>query len=124
MPLNRSIAFDTETVAQIEPLPPSLPSDQEEEEGDPPTARMRKTAERRKHTGKVWKDFKFPPPPPRDSGFPDIDLPEEDLGDVPGTPVTPRTPKTSPPVPPPPHIVVHAAKGSMNYEPHSAASES
>ena len=116
-PLSRSSAFDTESVARIEPLPRSLLSDQEEEEGEPPTTRVRKTAESRKHTGKVRKDFKFPPPPPRDSGLPDSELPEEDQGDVPGTPVTPRTPKTAPPAPPPPMIVEHAAKGYMNLTP-------
>ena len=52
----------------------------------------------------------------------DIELPEEDQGDVPGTPVTPLTPKTAPPAPAPPlplpsMIVVHAAKVSMNPTP-------
>ena len=127
-PLNRS--SDAEAIARIEPLPASLPSDQEDEDGDEdeydsPTTRARKTAERRKHTGTMRKDFKFPPPPSRDSGLPDIELPEEDQYDVPGTPVTPRTPKTAPPppapvpasAPPPPMIVVHAAKDSMNPTP-------
>ena len=63
------------------------------------------------------KDFKFPSPP--DSGLADIELPEEDQGDVPVTPVTPRMPNVAPPVPAPPllptpTIVVHAAKDSMN----------
>jgi len=102
-----------------EPPPPSLPSDQEDEE-DPSAARARKSAESRKRTGMMRKDFKFPPPPPRDSGLPDIELPEEDQDDVPGTPVTPRTPKTAPAPPvPPPMIVVHAAKDSMNPTPPS-----
>ena len=122
-PLNRS-ASDTETAARIEPLPPSLPSDQEEEEGDSPMTRTRKTAGSRKPMCRMRKDFKFPPPPPPDSGLADIELPEEDQGDVPGTPVTPLTPKTAPPapapappLPPPSVIVVHAAKDSMNPTP-------
>lgn len=114
-PGNRS--SDAETIARIEPLPASLPSDQEDEE-DSPTTRARKTAESRKHTGTMRKDFKFPPPPSRDSDSPDIELPEEDQDDVPGTPVTPRTPKTAPTAPPPPPmIVVHAAKDSINPTP-------
>src|SRR5258706_7083086 len=89
-PLNRS--SDTESIARIEPLPASLPLDQEDEE-DSPTTRARKPAESCKHTGTMRKDFKFPPPPPpsRDSDSPDIELPEEAQDDVPGTPVTPRT---------------------------------
>jgi len=63
------------------------------------------------------KDFTLPPLPPRDSGLLDIELSEEDQGDVPGTPVTPRTPKTAPPPPVLPMIVVHAAKDSMNPTP-------
>ena len=47
-PLNRSSISDTETVARIEPLPPSLLSRQEEEEDDSPTTRARKPAESRK----------------------------------------------------------------------------
>jgi len=116
-PLNRS--SDAGTVAQLEPLPASLPSDQEDEV-DSPTTRARKSAENRKHTGTMRRDFKFPPPPARDSGLPDIELPQEDQGDVPGTPVTPLTPKTAPPAPlplPPPMIVLHAAKDSMNPDP-------
>jgi hypothetical protein len=129
-PLHRSINAET-VVTRIEPLPPSLPSDQEEEEIDSPTTRARGERESRKLTGKMRKDFKFPPPPARDSGLPDIELPGEDQDDVPGTPVTPRTPKTAPPAPappsasaptpapapPPPMIVVHAAKDSMNPTP-------
>ncbi len=118
--LNRS--FRCRNHREIEPLPASLPSDQEDEE-DSPTTRARKTAESCKHTGTMRKDFKFPPPPSRDGDSPDIELPEEYLGDVPGTSVTPRTPKTAPPAPPalsapPPHmIVVHAEKDSMNPTP-------
>lgn len=114
-PLERTL--DEETVARMEPPPPSLPSDQEDE-GDSASARARKSAESRKRTGTMRKDFKFPPPPPRDSGLPDIELAEEDHDDVPGTPVTPRTPKGAPAVPPP-MIVVHAAKDSVNATPPS-----
>ena len=74
--------------------------------------------------GKMRKDFKFPPPPPPDSGLADIELPQEDQGDVPGTPVTPLMPKTAPPapapappLPPPSMIVVYAAKDCMNPTP-------
>ena len=54
-----------------------------------------------------------------DRGLADIELPEEDRGDVPVTPVTPRTPKAAlpapaPPLSSPPTIVVHAVKDFMN----------
>jgi hypothetical protein len=112
--LNR--APESEIVARTEPPPPSLPSDQEDQH-NLSTPGTRKGSESRKRTGTMRKDFKFPPPPPRDGGLPDIELPGEDQDDVPGTPVTPRTPKEAPAPPAPPMIVVHAARDSINPTP-------
>ena len=58
-PLTRSSASDTETFVRIQPLPPSLPSDQEERD----TTRLRLERERPQravniYTGKMRKDFK------------------------------------------------------------------
>ena len=88
------------------------PSDQEDEE-DPSATLAQKSAESRKRTGTMRKDFKFPSLPPRDSGLPDIELPEEDKDGVPGTPGTSKT-APAPSAQEPPMFVVNAAKDSMN----------